>query len=378
MKRIKWAALAIALLAVPVFVFVGLAKAESFASFVGEDETINSTLYSAGDNVEINGTVNGDIFCAGRDIEINATVHGDVICAGMDVTIAGKIDGSVRAAGQAVDVSANVGHSITIAAQDFSLDAIATVKQDATLTGADLNVKGGIGRDLVASGDTMSINGTIGRNIKFSGAELNIRDNATIGGDVNYTSKNTASVSQKAKVAGEVNQTVPEKQQHNWMGGFAIVSYLFMLFALAVIALTVILIFPKATQDMAATTKKRWGMTLLVGFLAGFVIPVTAFVLMVTVVGIPLGIIILLLWALLAIFSAPVTAYFVGRLVLGKYANNVIPVVLLGSLILVTLCFLPFVGMLFGFISYWLGSGALLIAFRNSIPKPEYDIKKGK
>ncbi|HEX9153644.1 MAG TPA: polymer-forming cytoskeletal protein, partial [Candidatus Saccharimonadales bacterium] len=95
MKRFRWVIGTLLLAVVPVLAWVSVADAQRFSTNVDQGQTVDSSLFSTGKEIEINGTINGDIFCAGQNIKINATVHGDVICAGQDVTIDGKIDGDV-------------------------------------------------------------------------------------------------------------------------------------------------------------------------------------------------------------------------------------------------------------------------------------------
>jgi hypothetical protein len=374
MRYLKWVGVALLVAVVPVLAFVAIVKAERIATFIDKGEIVNHTVYGAGKSVELNGTINGDVYCAGQSVNINATVHGDVICAGSDVTIGGKVDGSVRVAGQNVSVSAEVARSMTITASTFSLDAGAKVGQDATLLGSTLNVKGSVGRDIVAAGTSLAVNASVGRNIKFDGKELVLRGDAKIGGDVNYASGQKAALSPGANVKGHVNQTVPVQKKKNWFG-FSVMLWLFCSVALTLVVLVVALAFPQALNSLGGLLLKQWPMALLVGFVAGVAAPVAIGLLLISFIGIPLALILLLLWLVLAIASGPAAAYFVGRLIFGRRARNAIVVAIAGGFALVTGYFIPFVGPFVFFGAYWLGSGAILIALKNHLPKPNYKIQ---
>jgi hypothetical protein len=92
--------------------------------------------------------------------------------------------------------------------------------------------------------------------------------------------------------------------------------------------------------------------------LAFILIPVLGFVVLFTVVGVPLGVGLLL--AVLPLYGLAYTAsaFVVGRLILGKAARILAFVV--GLLILRALAFIPFAGALVWLLATILGLGALL------------------
>lgn len=370
MKIFKIAAAVFALAALPVFAWVGIVGAQEFKNIVGDGEVIDSTLYSTGRNVDINGTINGDVFCAGQNVRIDAKVAGDVICAGQNVTIKGEVDGDIRVAGQVVTVDANISRSITVMAQSFSLDADAVVGADATLAGDSINLKGQIDRDLLASGSEVLLSGMIGRNAKLEAPTVDVRSSAHIVGTLTYTSENDANIASGAKIVGGVVREMPEaKEQSFW--GLSTAAYLYFLAAVLLIGLAVALFFPQAVRRTNKVAHKHLGKTLLVGLLAGFAIPIVAFLLAVTFVGLPLAIMMVMLWGVLIALTIPVAGYWLAGILFKKLKNTVL-VMLIGTAILLTLCFLPYVGFFVALFAYWIGSGAMLIALKEHMPKPVY------
>ncbi len=376
MNKIKKIALATVLFAAPVILCLGVASAQSFKRVVEQGEVINSSVYAAGNRVEINGTVNGDVYCAGSDITIEGTINGDVICAGQDVTIGGKVNGDIRVAGMNVTISAVNARAISAAAQNLVLENGAKISQDATLFGMTLNLKGSIGRDVTAAGQKMTVSGFIGRDVKSEVETLIVKSGSIVGGTFNYTSDTQADVSPDAKIVGGMHQTVPEhKESKSSVWGFNWMFYLYVLAALTLLSLITVLIVPKAVETAAGVATKRWGMSILAGFLSGIVIPIAMLLAGLTFIGLPLVFVTLLLWGILAAVSAPVVAFMLGRLVLRKKATNAIGVVVLGSLIAVTAYFLPFIGFLLLLVSYWLGTGATILAVKKYLPSPNYKLK---
>ncbi len=366
MKHLKWAAAALGLAVVPVIAWAGLVHAQQFTNNVDKSRTIDSSLYSAGKTVEINGTINGDVFCAGQTVTIDATVHGDVICAGQDVTVSGKIDGNVRVAGQSVSIDATIARSATVAAMTFSLDAESKIGQDMTANGDTLNIKGAVARDVLANGASVTFNGKVGRNVQTAGNKINLKSDASIAGNFSYTSSEKATIAKDAKVSGKTTYSKPSSQKHNAWDRFSIGFYLFMLFGMAVISLVIAYFFPQFLRKNATRIKDEFTRTLITGLVASFAIPFIALGLIISVVGIPLTIFALIAWLFAVCLSGPIVAYYVGQMVLRKQKNPLL-IVLVGSLILVTAYYLPLAGILVLMLAYWLGFGALLIALREHV-----------
>lgn len=371
MKKWKIILAAMAIMVLPAVVWVGVASAQRFASTVGEGEIVDSSLYSVGQNVDINGTINGDVYCAGQTVNINATVNGDVLCTGQTVTIKGQINGSIRVAGQTVSVDAQVDRSLTVAAQTFSLDNEATIASDATLTGNTINLKGNIGRDAVISAANVSLKGDIGRNVETAVDKLSIEPGAVVGGNLNYTSNNEAYFPNGITISGEVQRHTPEKADGTILWGLSTGLYIYTLAAFLLIGLIVVLFFPNAVSRVSQVARKHFGKALLTGFLAGIIVPIATFALAVTFVGMPLALMIVVAWMLFTVLTIPMAAYFYAKLMFRKL-KNAVAVMIIGTLILVTLLFVPIVGWILLAVSFWTGAGAMLLAAKAGIPKPNY------
>jgi hypothetical protein len=374
MKKFKWLGLTSLLVAIPLLGFVGLAHAQSFKRVVEKGEVVNSSIYATGKTIDISGTVNGDVYCAGADITIDGTINGDVLCAGQDVTVGGTVNGNIRVAGMNVDVSAVGIRAMTAAAQTLSLDADSRVNTDATVLGASLNLKGVIGRDLTASGQKLTLNGDIGRDVKAQVGTMLVKNNASIGGVLNYTSEQKAEIDSRAIIAKGTHYTKPadKKSDKNQGWNFNPMFYFFVLASLSLVSLIAVLLIPKAVVSASEVARKRWALSLGVGFLASIAIPVGLVLLAMTLVGLPLLLAVLLVWGLLSFASGPVVAFMVGRLILRKYATNTVAVMAFGSLVLVTAYFLPVLGFFLLIAVYLIGTGAILIGIKNSLPTPDY------
>lgn len=355
MKRLKWIIGGLLLTVVPMLALVQVASAQRFAHTVDEGETVHSSVYSSGRDINIQGEIFGDVFCFGQSIKIDAKVHGDVICAGMDITVNGTVDGDIRVAGQVVNVGAQIAKNASVAAATFSLDAGAKVGQDLTATGG-LNIKGEVGRDAVVSGDNVILNGKIGRNVAVKGTNTTLKNDAEIGGNLNYTATSAPKRDGGAVVKGETTQTKAKTEKRTY---FNPILYLMALIGMVFIVIALAAAFPRYLERTSDRLKTKPTRTLLLGGMASIALPAISLGFALTIVGVPVTIFLLVCFLFAAILSGPITAYWIGRLVATKTEAPWIRA-LVGGAILVTLYFIPFVGFVFIMAAFWFGFGALI------------------
>lgn len=356
----------VAFLGLSVFVGQGAAHALSFRTgdnvTVGQTEKVDHTLFVAGNNVDINAEVYGDIFCAGQNVRISGVVHGDVICAGQTVNVSGTVDGDVRLAGQTVTLSATVNGNASVGGQTFTLDSGGKVKGDAVIGASSSIVNGSIGRDIALGGQSVVVNGAVGRDIRAGGENIELGPAAKIGGNVEYDSTNKITLRDGATVKGSTKQNIPKEKSSPKRGavfGFAILWFLYLLVAMLLVALVFAFLFPRYLFRVTDRAVKAPWKALLVGVVAGLLAPIVFILSMISVVGIPLGLIAGLGWMLILALSGPVSAFYLGRKVMST--NKSAPLAMIvGGTVLLILYFIPFVGFLFMLAAGSLGTGLIL------------------
>ena len=361
------------------FLFVGVTSAHSFRTgdnvTIAQGEKINDSLFVSGRNIDINTNVVGDIFCVGQTITISGNVEGDVICAGQTVRVSGKVDGDVRLAGQTVSISADVGGNATVAGQTFTLDSEGSIARDLSLGSQDSAVNGTVGRDLAVGSTNVVVGGSIGRDIKGAVTNIRLASSANIGGNIDYTSANDIQRDSGADVGGKVTRSdPPEKAGEPKRGaifGFGAGWFLYWLLAMLLVSMVLALLFPRMFMRLSDRAIPTPWKPLLTGLLAGIVVPIVIVILFMSVIGIPLGLILGLAWFLLLMLSGPVTAFYIGRMVL-RNSNNILLFMLVGSVILLVLYFIPIIGFLALLFALWTGTGMVLLESFDRTPRPVY------
>ncbi len=364
--------------AVVILVVVSLAAVGLFSGMVyaaSPTQTIqgstNKSIYKVAQTLDISGTVNGDIYCAAQTININATVNGDVLCAGQSITINGTVRGSVRLIGQTITLAGQVTHAATIVSQDTVIENTASVGQDLSAAGRTLVVNGPIGRDINGVVRSITLNSSIGRNVDVHSNSLTLGKNVKVSGSVIYTSPKIITVNRQAIILGGVIYHLPAR--HNLM--LPMLHFmLYILVALIVLGVVLVALFPQAIIKLNPANGSSFWWSMLVGFVAMFLLPIAISILFITIIGAPLGLLLLALWIAVSMLSLPVAAFYTGSLVASR-AHPVL-IVLLGAIILGLIGLIPFVGGFVLIIAYWVGSGALLRRLKSSYHKPDYKAPK--
>lgn len=352
------------------------------AGYVKADETVDGSVYMAGNTERVEGTVNGDVYCAGQDLVVNGTVNGDVLCAGMNITINGKVTGNVRVAGSSVTIGAEVGGNLTaFGGSTVTLESSAKIANDAVIAGKVVLVNGSVGRDIVGGGQDVTFNGAVGRDIEGEYEKLTIGSAATVGGLVHYASASDATIN--GKVAGEVKRSESKTYEGRKAaaGSSLFAGALMTLGWVLVTALALLLLLPKKMRTVTTLTTSQALMATTIGLLSIVGLPFFAIFLLVSIVAMPLGVALLLVWLTLMIVSVGVTAIYVGRLLFAGRKLSPVAATMIGGLVLVALLVIPFINFIVGIIAVAFGMGAMLYGIRgeheNNVKKPKVKLAKG-
>lgn len=368
---------ALLLFLLPLIAWVGVAQAQSFRSGVNatvpQGERVDSSLWASGRNIDIAGEVNGDVFCAGMHVSVSGTVKGDVICAAQTINITGTVEGDVRLAAQTVTIGGDVRQNASLASQTFTLAGDGRVGQDLSAAANDVIINGAVGRDVAMAGATLSINSQIGRNVKAESPDVVLQENARVGGNLSYTSKQDAEIRDGAQVTGSTNRSEPEQKPESdtvLVSGVGVMLY--VIASLMILSLALILLFPGAVREVTGYALAAPLRVFLYGLLAMFAVPAVLIILAVTILGIPLALLLLLVWLLILWLAGPTFSYYLGRLLLQSRSNNPFLAMVLGAFIVLVLFFIPILGWMLWLFAMIMGTGMLLTAFMRRAPRPDY------
>jgi len=325
--------------------------------YLAVENSVGKNLTIGGYKLEMQGTVGEDARMAGANVQIDGTVNGDLVVFGGNVSISGNVMGDVIAGGGKVSISGNI---------QGSLDA-------------------GCGE--------MIINGTIGQNAVLTVSKLTLSPTAVINGNLTYTSKRDAEIAEGAQIAGEVimepgGRTMllwkpvsivaahlpeqPEKwgewkaQFPAWLRTLLGVSSFVSLLIAGIFTLSLYRRHATMVADKIVSFPLK---CLLRGLIFLVCVPIVALILCVTIIGLPIGLIALVVYLALFYISRIYVALAIGREILDRITRQEIRIIwpmILGLLIITILSAIPYyIGLVIKLICVLFGLGGLLMTGRR-------------
>ena len=342
---------------------------------IAASESIKGNAYIAGGSVVSSGAIGGDLVAAGGNILINSPVSADLLAAGGSVTVLGAVAGDLRVAGGNIIINGKVGNDVTIGAGQTTISG-GSVGGDVLWGGGQLTLDAPVAGDLKLGGGDVTINSTVRGNVDFKGGTLTFGKNAVINGDLTYESPKEATFEDGAVVKGKTTYT-PLKEPASGplnVAGLAFAAAFGKFLAVLACALVVGLIFKAFSAALVAMATEDTLSQLIRGAIVLIVLPVASVILLITVIGIPLG-----LLGLVSFVGTLVFGSIVAPIVLGSYAAKLFfktdgyivswKTILLGVLLYTILGFVPFIG--------WLAKLAVFVITVGAMMKIKGDILKG-
>lgn len=340
---------------------------------LASDQIVNDDYFAAGDTVRISGTVNGDAYVAGGTVIIDGIINGDLLAAGGTITISGGVAEDVRVAGGNIVIEGEIEDDVTVAGGNINLTSSASIAGSLVSAGGNLSVAAPIGGNLRAGVGNLTLSNNIEGNIEVATGMLQLTPDAQVGGDLTYWSDREADIPREASIAGIINRNEPPAQVDREdfeapIAGIITVSKLFSVLVTLIVGLILIYLFPNYTQTSTEFLKNNLAKSIGYGILAAIFLPIFGVVLLVTVIGIPLGIIILVLYGITIYLAKLITIYAIGDYAdnrWGRELNNYYTF-LLGSAIYAVIILIPVIGSLFWLLAMLAGLGAKLFVLKSS------------
>jgi len=330
--------------------------------------------FAAGDQVIIEGTVNGDAYVAGGIVDVEGTINGDLLVAGGEVHISGTVSDDVRAAGGNIQVDGKVGKNISAAAGRIGIGKSGSIGGGILVGCGNLSVSGTIARDAKVASGNMSLIGTINGNVDFTGDNLSVLQGGRIGGNLSACVKEKQNVEiAQGTVLGKVDVATYEMKPVYHILGFSPFRFwakIVWAFSLLLAGLVLAFVFPKQLSGIGLTINQLPGKSFLWGIVGLILFPIGSVILLVTVIGIPLGLLLLTIFLWMVYFTQLTLGMFVGHRLFGiegKKGWNLFWGFAVGLIIVQALTFIPYVRFLVVVAGLIFGFGAILLVLKSEL-----------
>ncbi|MGC4190611.1 MAG: polymer-forming cytoskeletal protein [Thermomicrobiales bacterium] len=361
--------LTLATIAVPFSGVASTSRAGDAIS-VPSTETIAGDLNAAGRTVRIEGIVEGDANIAAVEVHIPGRIDRSAAIAAARGDITGAIGGSLRIASGNLEIRGTISGSLIVLAGNVTIPSQARIQGDVLIYGGQVDIRGTVGGNITVNAGNVTLGGQIGGNVDASISQLNLLDTARIGGKLTYTSQQTADVAPNAIVTGGTTHDKP----------LSITSPLGLFNSLLKVVWALICgAFLVAIAPRAASAIGKAGRRILPAAglgLAGMILgPIVVVILIVTLIGLPAGMILLGGYLIVLYLSQVVVGIVIGRAILsGRWDDGsrgfYLLAMTLGVVIISALRFipLPYIGGAVSLlISIW-GVGTVLLLLARLRP----------
>lgn len=341
---------------------------------VVHDQPTPHDLLTASDRVEVRADVDGDLIAAGSGVVISGPIAGYAIAAGRHVAVREEIGNDLIAAGETVDIQAPVDDRVLAAGRSVRIHPGVEIGGAAYLAGNTVSIEGDIGEFVQVGAQEVRISGRVGGRVEADAARVSVLPGATIDGNLVVESNDPPQISPQAEVRGTIDHRIPETRNGDGTFGWA-ASWLFYTAVLLVLGLVVVALTPVWAGRVATTLAARPAVSLGIGVLALIVTPIVAAVLFATVIGIPLGMLLLALYIAALMLAAVFVAYRLGDWLLelfGRPEASRYLCMLVGAIVLALAMSLPILGGIVALVALVLGLGALLLERRGARDLPAH------
>lgn len=353
MKNFNKALVVLALfsLVFPSMLFAADFRAGEQSSFTSQEKT-EGNLYMAGGTVISAGNIEKDLLVAGGTTLISGPVGGDLFAVGGNVTVSSQVLGDMRIGGGTIIVTGDIVGDAVLGGGQITLSG-KSVGGDVAIAGGTVRVDSEIKGKVKIAGGKIYINAPIEGNVDIKADNLTLGPNADIKGNLKYEATNPVIIEEGGRVGGETSFTEIKRHNGNKKDEKGIFGFFdFALFAKFLMLLTsslvIGIIFTRYSKELVEKAVTNPLKELGRGIITFIVLPILSIILLITIIGIPLGVIGLLSFIMLFIFASIITPIFLGALIYKWVSKSEYIVnwktILLGVVAYVVLGLIPFVG----------------------------------
>lgn len=303
-----------------------------YGNTVNITKPVYEDLYIAAGTITISAPIYGDLIIAGGTVIINDTVANDILLAGGIVTFNGFVGDDIRCAGGNMRISKNVTGDVVSAGGNITIDSGVTIgglltsggniTVDGNINGevrgafGELILNGNVAKNIDCRGGKITVNGAIGGKAILSATDIIIGNNAAFGSDVRYwNKKGILDFKQSLKSGKAAYDASLRLQTGQWyyLGAATIIGLLWYLGMVLLMILIVQYLFGNTLKKAADTVFNSSLKSLGYGFLYFIAVPIAAVIAFITVIGVPIGVLLVFGYVALLILASVITSLAVAH-----------------------------------------------------------------
>jgi len=339
--------------------------------------TSSGLHFYAGGEVEVSGVAD-ELFVAGGEVDIRSPVNSAMTVVGGDVSIRDAATDRAILSGGNVEFSGVINKNLIAAGGNVEVEDNTQVTGDVILAGGQVWFNGGIGGDFIGAGGEVRLAGSVGGNVVIHSSDINIAPGTVIAGNLTYRSPSELKLPPDVVVDGEIVREEWRGDRHDFLDDIglgsiiaiaatALIATIAALFLFAAVMMAIFSShFDRANSRMSGQPLQSFGL----GVLMAIMLPTAAVVLLVTIIGIPLGLFAMAAFAVLFGLGVVVAGYWAGLRIRKLISSKTdVPTLgprlgwmLVGLIVFSVIGIVPILGNLIQFLAAVTGSGAFVLA----------------
>ena len=312
-------------------------------------EWISGDLYKIDSSLNMQNVVDGNAFIIGKDVTISGEIGGDLFIIADKLTIdGGYVYSSVFALANEITIKGTI-YDLYATCNTFNLESNGFVYRDMKLAANNVNISGRVRRNAYISTNNLNLSG--------NGSEL-------ISGNLEYNSSKEFNIPE-GSVAGTVKFS--KDTSNEGQSGKTVLSYVSSLATALLFTFVVMLVLlwlaPKFIKKLESASIIK---SLLFGLITPVVLFILSFILLFSVIGLPVVGCIVLVCTLLALVGKSITSIYVGKIVAKKFKKESKSMLVLFALLVTAVLWLvkliPVVGFIISILASVLGIGLTILS----------------
>lgn len=327
-------------------------------------EKVFDNLYIGSGNAVVAGDISGDLVIAGGSILVTGNVAEDILAAGGTINLLGAVADDIRIAGGQITIGSTVGGDALIGGGQVQIVSGSRINGDLIITGGRVVVDGEVKGAIKIFGGEVDLNNALASSVEVSAGQLRLGEGATIAGDVYYRGEKEAIMAEGAVIRGKYTFEQIDFGRKGMATRSLFEGFRAMRFGLTLV--TALILFWLAREKMQLLVNRIFGnfpRELLRGVITGITLPIVSVIAMLTLVGIPLGIMGLLVYTLIAMLSCLMSGVVLGvwiKKVILRKGDELSWISVAGGVVAITLLgLIPVIGWLVSMIIVLATSGAM-------------------
>lgn len=303
-------------------------KIENIKSTIETNEKIDKDSFLLGNNVKVNGVINGIGFIAGNNIEIKGNLDYGFIT------------------GKSININGNIKNSLYLAGKNINLNKDSNIEKETFIIGENITLDGNFNKDIKIIGKNITIKeNTKINNITINAEKIIIKENSNIKGTLKYNENANIKISNKDNI-NKIKQTKSITFEKNKTSD-VLKSTLNLVITFAVLTITLPVVIEKTNILYKGIKVKNYLKNIGIGLLLLICTPLICILLLMSNIGISLGLILSAIYAIALYLSYIIAGYILGNLLLRKafkFEINDILTGIIGIIILKLLILIPIIG----------------------------------